>query len=191
MSSTGSKVQQFMLYALVPIICSIVLGFVFYQDGVFDRQHGSFQFVWSGVVASLFYYLLAFLRSRDAYLGLFVLLILTFTTTQSTHAAYILRDIFYIAAIGVSILIYFKYFRQSAHINIAYPAITLAGIYAVVYIIASEIHLGILRTFAMEDTGGSFISIASSTAFFGVLIGFAVGSGITFAEKLFGKPKTE
>jgi hypothetical protein len=191
MRATSSRVQQFLLHALVPIVSSVVLGFVFYQDGVFNQQHGAFQFVWSSVVASIFYYLLVFLRPREAYLGLFVLLLLTFVTTHSTHAAYILRDIFYVGAIGVSVLIYFKHFRQRAHINVAYPAITLSGLYAIVYIIASEVHLGILKLLAMEDTGGNFVSIASSTAFFGVLIGFAVGCGITVAEKLFGKASTE
>jgi hypothetical protein len=191
MRTTSSRVQQFLLHALVPIVSSVVLGFVFYQDGVFNQQHGSFQFVWSGVVASIFYYLLVFLRPREAYLGLFVLLLLTFVTTHSTHAAYILRDIFYVGAIGVSVLIYFNHFRQRAHINLAYPAITFAGLYAIIYIIASEVHLGLLRILAMEDTGGSFVSIASSTAFFGVLIGFAVGCGITVAEKLFGKVSAE
>jgi hypothetical protein len=191
MYATTSKVQQFLLHASVPIISSVVLGFVFYQDGVFNRQHGSFQFVWSGVVASIFYYLLVFLRSRDAYLGLFVLLLLTFATTHSTQAAYILRDIFYVAAIGVSVLIYFNHFRQCAHINSAYPAIALAGIYAIIYIVAAEVHMGILRSLAMENTGGSYVSVASTTAFFGVLIGFAVGGGITAAEKLFGKTSTD
>jgi hypothetical protein len=191
MQATSSKVQQFLLHALVPVVSSVVLGFVFYQEGVFNRYHGSFQFVWSSVVASIFYNLLVFLRPREAYLGLFVLLLLTFVTTHSTHAAYILRDIFYVGAIGVSILIYFNHFRQRAHINVAYPAITLAGLYAITYIIASEVHLVILRSLAMEDTGGSFVSIASTTAFFGVLIGFAVGSGITIAEKLFAKTSTD
>jgi len=189
MSSKSSKVQQFIMHALVPMICSVVLGFVIYQDGVFNRQHGSFQFVWTGVVASIFYYLLVFMRSRDAYLGLFLLLLLTFVTTQSTRAAFILRDIFYIGAVGASIFIYFNYFRQSAHIHIAYPAVTLAGIYSIMYIVASEIHLGIVQTLDLGMTGASIVGIASSSAYFGVLIGFAVGSGIALAEKFFGKPK--
>ena len=65
MHATGSRVQQFLLHALVPIVSSVGLGFVFYQDGVFNQQHGSFQFVWSSVVASIFYYLLVFLRPRS------------------------------------------------------------------------------------------------------------------------------
>jgi hypothetical protein len=167
------------------------MGFLFYQDGVFDRTHGSFQFLWSAVVASVFYYLLIFLRPRDAYLGFLLLLILTFVTTQSTRPAFILRDIFYVGAVGVSILIYFKYFKQGAHLNYGYSAVTLAGIYGMVYIIASEIHLTIIRGLHLEDTGGNFVGIAATTAFFGTLIGFAVGAGITIAHTLFGQMKKE
>jgi hypothetical protein len=191
MVSPGSKIQQFVLHALVPVICSIALGYLFYQEGVFNRYHGSFQFVWSAVVASVFYYLLVFLRSRDAYLGFLVLLMLTYLTTESTRPAFILRDIFYIGAIGASVFVYFHYFRQSAQSNYAYSAVTLAGIYGLVYIVASEIHLGIIRGFGMENTGGDFVGLAATGAFFGVLIGFAVGAGITIARKLFGQIKND
>jgi hypothetical protein len=185
MDSSGSKVRRFILHALVPIGCSVALGFVFYQDGVFNRYHGSFQFVWSAVVASVFYYLLLFLRLRDAYLGLLCLLLLTFVTTRSTDPAFILRDILYTAAIGASVFIYFRYFRQSAKLNSMYPAVTLGGIYGAVYVIASEIHLGIIHGLGMMDTGGTIVGIAATTAFFGLSIGFAVGGGIALADKLF------
>ncbi len=185
MGRKGSKVQQFILDALVPICCSIVLGFIFFGDGVFNRYHGAFQFVWSAVVASVFYYLLLYLRSRDAYLGFLLLLMATFLTTRSTSPEIVLRDIFYIGAIGVSVLVYFKYFRHAAKLNPLYTAVALGGIYGVLYIIASEIHMGIIRSFAMENTGGNVVSVATTTAFFGLSIGFAVGGGITLADRIF------
>ena len=132
-----------------------------------------------------------FLRSRDAYLGFLVLLMLTFLTTESTRPAFILRDIFYVSAIGASVLIYFHYFKQGVQSNYAYSAVTLAGIYGVVYIIASEIHLGIIRGFGMENTGNDFVGLAATAAFFGVLIGFAVGAGIMIAQTVFGQIKND
>jgi len=184
MAISSSKVQEFIIKSIAPIFCSIVVGFVFYQWDVFNRYYTAFQFVWSGVVASMFYYLLIFLRPRDALLGFILLLFFTFLTTGSTRVAFILRDIFYSGGIGLSIFIYFKYFRPVAPPMYAYPAFMLAGIYGVVYIIASEIHLGILRAFLMEETGGTFLGVATSIAFFGVSIGFAVGCGIGLNEKL-------
>jgi hypothetical protein len=143
MAHPESKVVQFMQLSLVPILCSIAVGFIFYQYGVFDKTNGAFQFVLGAVVASVFYYLLVFLRSRDAYLGLLSLLMLTFLTTRPMSPALILRDILYVGAIGASILIYVRYFKQSAQLNYAYSAVSLAGIYGMMYIITAEIHLAI------------------------------------------------
>ncbi len=186
MTKSRSKTEQFILHSIVPVLCTVAVGFVFYQENVFNRLYGAFQFVWSGVVASVFYYLLVYVRLRDAALGAIILLFLTFLTTASTRPAYILRDIFYVGGICVSIFVYFKYFRKDVPLNYARPAFLIAGIYGIVYIIVSEIYLGILRSFAMEDGGGNVVSLASTTAFFGVLIGCAVGSGIALNERFFG-----
>jgi hypothetical protein len=186
MGITISKIQRFILRGIVPIICSIAVGFIFSQEYVFNRQSPAFQFVWSGVVASVFYYLLISARSRDALLGFILFLLLTFVTTQSTRVVYVLRDIFYVAGIGASVFIYFKYFRQHASENYAHPPFMLAGIYAICFILTSEINLAIVRNFVMEDIPGSMVSLASTSAYFGTLIGFAVGSGIALNEKFFG-----
>lgn len=184
MSPNRSRVQQFLVQSVVPIACSIVTGFIFFGGEVFNRHSGAFQFLWSAVVASIFYYLLVFARPRDAYLGFIILLCLTFLTTGSRHLSYILRDIFFIGAIGLSVFLYFKYYRDQANHAFGYPAFMLAGIYAVLYIIAVECQMVILQTFALEPTGGNATSLATSGAFYGVLIGFAVGAGIALNGKL-------
>ena len=184
MDASKSKIQQFLLQAVVPILCSIVVGFVFEQGEVFERRFTSFQFVWTAVVGTVFYYLLVYLRSRDAFLGLIVLFVLTLLTTGSTRLAFIVREIFYVGGIGLSIYVYFKYFSQGQSHNYAYPPLMLAGIYAVAYMALSEIHLAILRGLTTDSTGASVVGLASTTAFFGVSIGFAIGAGIAINEKL-------
>ena len=191
MTITKSRVGRFILQTILPIFCSVLVGFVFYQGQVFDRHYGAFQFLWSAGVASVFYYVLVYIRSRDAFVALILLFFLTLLTTESTRPAFILRDIFYVGAIGITIFTYFKYFREHALLNYAYPPFVLAGIYAVVSMSASEIHLAIIRILAMEDTGGDLLSLATTTAFFGVLIGFGVGTGITINEKLAGIKKAK
>jgi hypothetical protein len=174
---------------MIPVVCSIIVGYIFYGLGVFDRYHGSFQFVMSAIVASVFYYLLVYLRVRDAWLGLILLTFATLLTTESTRPSYILRDIFYVAAIGSAVFIYHTEFSQYAGHNRAFPAIILGGLYGILSVIASEIHLWFIRTFAMEDTGGTLVGLAATTAFFGLLIGVAVGAGITLADELLGRTK--
>jgi hypothetical protein len=189
MAKYGSSVQRFLLQCVAPIACSIVIGYIFFQSDVFNRYSSAFQFLWSGVVATVFYYLLLFLRPRDAYVGLLVLFFLTLLTTGSTRAAYILRDIFYVAAIGTSILLYVRFFREGEHLTIAHPAIILAGLFALTNLVLFELHRGILYSSGLESTGGTFYSVASVSLFFGCLIGFGVGLGITLSEKMFGPLK--
>jgi hypothetical protein len=185
MAPKASKVQSFILHTLVPIICSIVVGYIFYQDAIFDVHYGSFQFVWSAVVASVFYYLLAYLRLRDALLGLLVLFLLTLVTTGSTRPTYILRDIFYVAAIGTSVFLYFTYFKRGASSNYGYTAVVLAGLYGLIYAVASVLLLGVDQAFALEGTAGRMMTqTIHTTAGFGLLIGFAVGAGITLADRM-------
>ena len=184
MTTSTSKVREFILQAIVPILCSILVGFLFDQGQVFERRFTSFQFVWSAVVGSVFYYLLIHLRRRDAFLGFTLLVFLTFLSTESTRPAFILREIFYVGAIGLTIFVYYEYFRHNQVHNYAYPPFMLAGIYAVAYMTTSELHLAILRSLAADSIGASVVGLASTTAFFGVSIGFAIGAGIAINEKL-------
>jgi hypothetical protein len=183
MPKFSSRVQLFFLQCIAPIVCSIVLGYVLYQEHVFDRHYGAFQFVWTAIVASTFYYLLTGARLRDALAGLVGLFILTFFTTESTHAAFILRDIFYFAAIAGSVYVYFRYFRRHHVASLFYIPFMFAGIYGSLYVVSSEVHLAILSALNMETTGGNTLSIAEVTAFFGVLIGFPLGLGIEINER--------
>lgn len=186
MAPATSKVQQFLLHALIPALCSIVVGYLFYQDTIFNRLSGYFQFFWSAVVASIFYYLLVYLRLRDALLGLLVLFLFTLVTTGSTRPVFILRDIFYVGAIGASIYIYFRYFRQEAAVHYSLSAFILAGIYGIVYSVAAMVLAAIDKAFALEDMGGKMLMTAiNNTGGFGLWIGFAVGAGIMLAEKMY------
>jgi hypothetical protein len=167
------------------------MGLVFSGGNVFDRHFGAFQFVWSSVVASVFYNLLMYVRPRDAYLALILLFFLTLLTTGSTRPAFILRDVFYVGGIGVSIFVYSGYFNEHRVHNYWYPAFMLAGIYGVVNVAGLEVHSGITRSLSMESTGGDVVSLASTGSYFGVLIGFAVGFGIALNEKWLGGKGSE
>jgi hypothetical protein len=186
MTSASSKTSQFLSHAIVPILFSIIVGFIFYGSDVFNPFHGMSQFVHTPIIASVFYFLLVLGNSRNSYAGLFVLLVLTVLSTHSTSTIFIVRDILYFAAIAIAVLVYFKYFKQSAQINHFYTAITMAGLYAVTYVVTSEIHLAIVRSFGFDATQ-TVASMATFSAFYGVVIGFAVGAGITLADMFLGK----
>ncbi len=185
MTSPSSKTSRFLSHALVPVLCSIALGYIFCGTDVFNPFHGTSQFAHTPIIASVFYFLLVLGNSRNAYAGLFALLVLTVLSTHSTTAIFIARDILYFAVIVIAVLVYFKYFKQAARTNQFYTAITMAGLYAVAYVITSEIHLAILRD-SGSDAPQTVAGMATFSAFYGVVIGFAVGGGITLADMLLG-----
>ncbi len=185
-----SQVQKFIIQMLIPVACSVALGFILHQGEVFDYRSSSFQFVWSAVVASILYYLLVFVRTRDALIAFIVLLLVTILTMGSTRIVFIVRDLFYVGAIGLTVYLYHRHFERRAAEQFIHPAFMLAGIYAVLNTVVSELHLAILEAFGLEHSGVTFVALARVTTYFGALIGFAFGLGISIAELLLGKGRT-
>lgn len=189
MTSRSSKPTQFLLHALIPVLCSVVLGFIFFGRDIFNQSYTTSQFVNTPIIASVYYFLLVLGNDRNAYAGLFVLLLLTLFSTHSMTLVFILRDILYVAAIAFAVMVYFKHFRQSARINLFYPAITMSGLYAVTYVIIWEVYLAIVRATDVSAAQEAGTSVVATIAFYGVAIGFAVGGGITVADKILGEMK--
>ncbi len=185
---SGSKVRSFFLYCLAPVACSLAAGYLYYQGNVLNRYSGAFQFLSSSVIASVYYYLRLFVRPRDAVVGLLMLLVLTILSTGSTQPAYLLRDVLYVATIGTSMELYVRFFRSGAQGRFFSPAVTIAGLYALCSIVVAALHIGIIQSSGMAPSPGTFISLSSTEAFFGALIGGAVGIGIALGEKVLGTP---
>lgn len=177
------KLQQLLLYCIAPVVCSVVIGFVFFHARVFDRHHPAFQFIAISVIASIFYYLLILARPRDAFLGLAFLLVLQFIIARSTRPVFILRDLLFVGAIGLAILLYFRYFRRPRRPAHLYPPIVLAVFYGLAYLVAGEVNLLIISMFSTLSFRESYLTVASSTVPFGIAVGFAVGCGFALNDK--------
>lgn len=186
MNMPSSKPVQFILHAIMPVVCSIIVGFILCGTDVFNPNYHTSQFIHTPIIASVFYFLLVLGKPKYAWVGLFILLVLTILMVHSTTAILIARDLFYVAAIGAAVLLYFKYFKQGAHFNYFYPAVTMAGLYSTAYITTRVIHFVILRSLGFSTVHETVLSVASTPAFYGATIGFAVGGGIAIADKLFG-----
>jgi hypothetical protein len=186
MAKTLTNVQRFLQWSIVPVLCSMLVGYLLFQDNIFNRTYGVFQFTWSAVVAAIFYYMLVMLRQRDAVLGLIVLFGLTLLTTGSTTFSNITRDILYFGSTVASSYVYFLYFRSDTPENYARPAFLFGGIYGILYSIAIAAQVIIVRNFVPGDPEAAISHVVTNGAFFGVLIGFAVGAGISINEKFFG-----
>ncbi len=189
MQSSAFKTTQFLAYAILPVMSSILLGLLLCGTAIFNPYNMVAQFVTTSIIASLFYSLLVNRNVRDAYAGLFVLLVLTIVYTHSHTGIYILRTILYAAGIGAAVHLYFTYFKAGANTNYMFSAVTLAGLYAASCVISSEMYLAILRFADQYSTSQTVEGIAIINAFFGSAIGFAIGAGITVANKVVGQIK--
>jgi len=127
--------------------------------------------------------MLVLARRRDAYLGLVLLFLLQLIFARSTRAAFILRDILYVGAIGLSIFLYFQYFRRLRRFRYLVPPIVLAVTYGLAYLVSREINLLILAMFSTSSFRESYLTIAESSIPFGFVIGFAVGCGLALNDK--------
>ncbi len=189
MFSSSSKIIQFLVQAIIPVACTILLGLLLCGGVILNRYLTVSQFIDTPIIASVFYSLLVLRNPRDAYAGLFVMLILVIVFTHAEAPVYILRSILYVAAIGAAVYLYVRYFKENARSNYFYAAVTLAGLYAATYILALVVNLALLKAFAPllvplwrpEDA-------ARIGGFFGSTIGFSVGAGITLAGRLISKP---
>jgi hypothetical protein len=183
MATAPSRPVQFISRAIIPVILSIIVGILLCGGEVFNRHSTASQFLYTPIIASVFYWLLVLGKPRDAYAGLIVLLILQIILAHSTTML-VLRDPFYVGETAAAVLLYFRYFKQDAHIKPFYAAITLAGLYGVIYVIVSQIHLAIIREASTRSIEVTAYSMATVASFYGSTIGFAIGGGITIADKM-------
>ena len=186
MSSAPSKPSQFFLHLIGPVICGLVLGYLFFSTEVFNIHSDKCQFLVVPLIASAFYFLLAFGESRNAFAGLIVLYFINSLLTSSTTAIFITRDVLYLVGLAVAVYGYFTHFRKSAQTNYLYAAVTMSGLCALTRIIASIIQLGIVRAAGFTTPTMTVVDLASYSAFHGTMYGFAIGLGIAISDTIFG-----
>ena len=169
---------------VIPAACSTFLGYLFVQSLVFERFHPAFQFLAGSIILALVINLLLRTTVRTTLIGLGLLFILKVFLAGSDSVHGILHDVFSVGAVGVSGFLYYFLSRRSQVDHFALPPFLLAGIYGTVYIIASEILFFLLRVLTTDGSGGTIFSLAEISAFYGVLIGFAVGAGFSMVHTM-------
>ncbi|MCL5267155.1 MAG: hypothetical protein M1469_03510 [Bacteroidetes bacterium] len=192
---TSRKIQQFLLRSLIPFACCIVVGLIFFPKDIFRPHMAAFQFVDSGIVASLFYNMMVFLKPRRAYVGLLFLYVMQLVLDGPLNPIAVLRDVCYIGGIGVAIVLFIRYFKPNLYTGYLYSAVTLAGLYPLVFIVATEINLVVLKTFGVPLIPYVAVMVQTSYMFapgvlLALLVGFAAGVGIELSERLVAPTET-
>jgi hypothetical protein len=173
-----NRVQRIVVHSLISIVCSILIGLIFYQGNVFLRTHYAFQFITAGVIGSVFFNLLRFDNLRDAVAGLFVMFIILSLLTQPSSITFVVRDIVYAASIGAAISLFYTNYFKRAKGKVLTPVIIgmlLGGTNLVAIII-----LLVIGGHSLVTNAGSMLI----TVILGILIGFGIGTGILISEKV-------
>lgn len=182
----SKKIRRFILSSVIPIACCIAVGLLFFRTRIFVRYVITFQFVVTGIAASVFYALMCYFESKWTYAGLLLLFGAQVLMDHTLSSVIILRDALYIGGIGLTVALYLSYFGKKSRGGFIFPIVTLAGLYPLIVIITTEIDAILLKTFwpdpriLMETKSPFFVA---PSALLAVLIGFALGVGITIVER--------
>lgn len=180
----SEKLQRFILSSIIPIACSFVVGMLFFPREMFMPHMAAFQFVVTGIAASLFYSLVISVESRWTYAALLIIFGIQLTIDRSLGVVLILRDVFYIGGMGLAVILYVNYFRERK--SVLFQGVAFSGLYSLIVVAATEIDIFLIKLFGLhtrflfETRSPYYLALP---VFLAVLIGFALGVGIAIDEK--------
>jgi hypothetical protein len=177
-------IQQIVLHSILPVICSSLIGFLFYRWRVFSPYSPAFQFVQVAAVASIFFYSLVYARTRNAYAVLLILFLLTLLITRSTRPMWILRDLVETGGIAAAVLLYARLVRTNSVLQHQYFGLMFSGIFGLCNTIAWSLQLFFVQYIFSKHQPVNLISFISMAASYGFLIGLGVGVGIVINRRV-------
>lgn len=161
-------------------LCTIILGFIFFQFRIFNVHHPLFQFVAYGIVGSVAFALFLQRSYRDAVFALILLFVLIVIVAGIYRFTLLVTHSFFFLAMVFSILFFERHFYgKMVNIKIARP-IVLAGIVAVTFVLASTI----LRLL-FYPSEGQFHFFSNMPI--GFLIGLGLGIGFEVSKFLYSR----
>lgn len=171
----NSKILSTFLTALFGLLGSIIYGFIFFGSNIFIPKNYAFQFVTNGFFGSFFFCLLLNHTKRGQIFGTIFLIILDFTLFLGNTinlVPFIIRDIFYLSALFLSVFLYVKFVTKNSQFKFYLRALALAFIYGSLNTIFGTAVYLINAEFIFPPFNFLFI-----TAEIGVLIGLGIGLG--------------
>ena len=172
-----NKFYQFFLITFFGMLGSILIGLIFFGTSIFVPTRTSFQFVMSGLYGSLFFSLLEFSDIKELIYAILVILILQLIifSGRDVSIIFVIRDLFYLGALFLSIKLYHQFIKRNTGIKLYLRSFALVLFYGVINAVFVSI------VFLINAHRG-FPPIALIYAFArdGILIGLGIGLGIDF-----------
>jgi hypothetical protein len=172
-----NKFYQFFLMTFFGMLGSILIGLIFFSTSVFVPTHTTFQFVISGLYGSLFFSLLEFSDIKDQVYAILVILVLQLIifTGRYISITLIIRDLFYLGALFLSIKLYHRFIKRNTGIKLYIRCFALVLFYGLINLAFASIVFLI-----NANAGFPPVDFIYARARDGILIGLGIGLGIDF-----------
>ena len=173
----SDKMYQISLMTLGGMLGSILIGLLFFNTSILIPTKSDFQFVSYGFIGALFFSLLKYKSIKEQIFSLLFVLILNLIifTGSSISLTYVIRDVFFISSIFLSVKLYHHFTTKYSQVKFYLRCFALALIYGVVNSLC-----GILVYLINGRAGFPPIEFIYLIARYGILIGFGIGLGTDF-----------
>jgi hypothetical protein len=176
--------REILQKSMVAALTCLLTGVIVYGFSIFDLYRVAFQFVSTGVLASLFFFTLRLAGGRQAFLVLFVFyIIMTGLLTKGYEHGLLFRDAVYVAAVGAAIFLFSTRVYRRDHLYYWLSPVVLGALLGAVMLIAAFL----LLLAAQRPAGRSLISIIPGIWHMVVMnfvIGLGLGTGFVLSEYL-------
>lgn len=171
----SSKITQIILITFFGMLSSILFGLVFYNTKIFIPHLVTFQFVTNGFMGALFFGLLQYTTTKEQIFGIILILLLDIVIIlgKSISVTLVVRDVFYLVGLLLSIKFYYQFIKSNTNIKYYLRSFALAFFYSILTILFGSLVYLINANF--EFPPFNFLVLIGKLS---ILIGFGIGIGI-------------
>ncbi len=171
-----SETYQIILMPFFGLFGSILIGLAFYSTSIFHSDRIGFLFITAGFYGALFFSLLEYKNLKAQVFGMIIIFFLNLIVFEgkSISFSYIIRDLFFLGGLFLSVKLYHLFTRRNKKLKFYLRSLALALIFGLLNILSGTI-IFIINSGRIFPPPLRFIYLLSR---YGVLIGFGIGLGL-------------
>ena len=183
MKPLSAKLSFILRASAIPVVCSIIIGLVFYQSRVFQPHDHAFIFVADAAVGALFFFALRVLTIRDALGLLFVVYLLYMgPLTHAFEYGATLPFTLFFASVPLAVYVYHTMIFSRHHWENLFPPLILAGFWGSTTILA-RLCVDLPRVAFWQRYFLDYPMLILPDVLMAIAVGFGVGVGFFLVDR--------
>jgi len=156
---------------------SVLIGFIFFNTSIFIPTRINFQFLAAGFYGALFFSLLEYKSIRAQIFGMVIMLLINLIlfTGKFLSMAYLIRDVFYLGGLFLSLKLYYQFIKRNPQRKYYLRCFALALFFGLINTMCISIVFIINAKIGFPP-----LDFIYARARDGILIGFGIGLAIDF-----------